>query len=136
VDPPHLVLEVDLMVRPQAADEAPDPRLDPYRDRAGVLSLDGVPVGHLLVETDYGVFKAGGALWWTRWAPPVECAVVALLVDGELVDGQTFAGDDLDEQLVAWARGTHVLGSTPYTVTWLDGVESDRVHREVFGHHH
>ena len=119
------------------ADERPDPRLDPYRNRVGILALDGATDGHVLVETAFGQFKTGGALWWTRWADPVEFTVVAVIIDGELVaDGETAAGDQLDEQLARWDAGAHVVGPATYRVTWLDQAESDRAHHEVFGHHH
>lgn len=114
---------------------AHDPRLDPYRGRAGVLSLEGADVGHVLVETDVAQLKAGGMLWWSRWEPPQECAIVSLHLDGDVLDGLTHVQDDLTDRIAQWDRGVDERGPT-YQVRWLEDAESERVHREVFGHHH
>jgi hypothetical protein len=44
--------------------------------------------------------------------------------------------DELTALLDGWSRGTFETLHRTYDVTWLDEAESDRVHREVFGHHH
>src|SRR5206468_11490075 len=113
----------------------PDPRLDPYRGRAAQMTRDGAAVGHLLVETEYLQVRTGGFAWWRRWGPPQEFAVVSVLVDGESPDPRTFALDELTEALDDWTRGRH-RGHTEYGLTWLDQQDSDRVHQEVFRHHH
>jgi hypothetical protein len=118
------------------SDEHPDPRLDPYRGRAGELTENDTALGYLLVESDYAQLKTGGALWWTRWAPPVECVVTSLMVEGDLIDGQTYVDGELDAVLEDWAQGLHRLGPRTVRVSWLDQAASDRVHHEVFGHHH
>lgn len=116
-------------------DAPADPRLDAYRGRAGRISLEGDDVGYVLVETDVARLKAGGMLWWSRWEPPQECAVVSVYRDEQVHDGLTFVTDELTEQLGLWGTGSIDLGVV-HDVAWLDQAESDRVHHEVFGHHH
>lgn len=113
----------------------PDPRLDPHRGRAAQLSQAGTPVGYLLVETDYLQVRTGGFAWWRQWAPPQEFAIVSVLIDEEIAEGRTYALDELTAVISDWASGTHTSGAT-YDVTWLDPQESDRIHQEIFGHHH
>jgi hypothetical protein len=114
---------------------AADPRLDPYRGRAGRLSLDGEPVGYVLVETQEARFKSGGFAWWSRWEPAEEIAVVATRI-GDRDETAALVRDELTTAVTAWAHARHDLGSSAYDVAWLDEQESDRVHREIFGHHH
>jgi len=112
----------------------PDPRLDPFRGRAGVLSLKGTEVGHVLVETDIGATQVGGILWWRRWEP-AEFAYVATKIGGDESDAMVMP-EQLDGPVSGWAGGTHDHAGTTYEVAWLDQAASDRVHRDVFGHHH
>jgi hypothetical protein len=116
-------------------DGSPDPRLDPYRGRAARLSLDGEPSGYLLVETQEARFKAGGFAWWSRWDPAEEIAVVATQV-GDTDETSALVRDGLAAAIASWGRGQHTIRGTAYDVSWLDEAESDRVHREIFGHHH
>ncbi|MCZ4499975.1 MAG: hypothetical protein JWQ74_2530 [Marmoricola sp.] len=120
---------------PSYDDAAPDPRLDPFRGRAGVLSLDGTEVGHVLVETDFGATRSGGALWWSRWEPG-EFAVVVTRIGTELGEDLWLMPEQLDGPVTRWAAGEHDHAGTTYAVTWLDEAGSDQAHREVFGHHH
>ena len=113
-----------------------DPRLDPYRDRACRLLADGEPTGYVLVETQEAQLKLGGALWWTRWDEPEEMAVLAVLLDGDIADGQTYVREELTALLEDWSRGLFVTSRATYEVEWLDDAETARVHTEVFGHHH
>jgi hypothetical protein len=113
----------------------PDPRLDRFRGRAAVATRYGEPAGHLLVETDYLSEKLSGALWWRRWATPVEYAQVHTLLDG--TPGTTWVMPaDIGDTVAEWAAGTHTERGTTYGLTWLDQAGSDHVHRDVFGHQH
>lgn len=121
---------------PSYDDASPDPRLDLFRGRAGVLSLDGADVGHVLVETDLVAHLEGGRLWWRRWGATEEFALVSARIDDGGYDGDMLMPDELDGPTTRWALGEFDHGSTTYAVRWLDQAESDRVHHEVFGHHH
>jgi len=112
-----------------------DPRLDPYRGRAAVATRYGEPAGHLLVHTDFLAEQLGGRLWRRRWAKPVEFAEVHVFLDGSLAIEQVLPAD-LDDRVAQWVAGTYFVAGTTYGLTWLDATESERVHREVFGHHH
>ncbi|MCW2787515.1 MAG: hypothetical protein JWP74_4032 [Marmoricola sp.] len=113
----------------------PDPRLDPVRSRAARLELEGQPVGHLLVETDFMAAKSGGFAWWRRWSAPLEYAVVLT----RLADGETretwVANHDLGI-VAAWAADGYQDAGTTYAMVWLDEADSLRVHDEVFAHQH
>ncbi len=120
---------------PSFENARPDPRLDPFRGRAAVATRYGEPAGHLLVHTDVLAEQRSGRLWWRRWAAPVEFAQVHVLLDGTLTVEQVLPAD-IDARVVQWAAGTYNVAGTTYGLTWLDAAGSERVHREVFGHHH
>lgn len=108
-----------------------DPRLDPYRDRAGVLLVDGVEVARLYLGTGPFWTRTGGHLWWSRWSAPAEAVEGHVLwADG----GRTewFAtGDELARDLAEWEVGTFSQEGTAYRVVWLDDDESARVRAEI-----
>ena len=122
---------------PDFTHSRPDPRLDPFRGRAGVLARDGVECGHVLVETDVSADQLGGILWWRRWADPAEFAIVSTKLDDGSFDSDDWVrGDRIGEVVATWSDGYDVVQGVRYDITWLDEAESDRVHREVFGHQH
>jgi hypothetical protein len=120
---------------PTYDDAEPDPRLDPYRDRAARLMDGGSVAGYVLVETDYRAELEGGALWGRRWARPVELAIVLTkLGDAE---PRTAGVDPADFDLFdRWARAGYDDNGRILQVVWLDETESARVHDEVFAHQH
>lgn len=111
-----------------------DPRLDPYRRRAGVL-LDeaGERVGDSALEVLETWTRAGGHLWWSRWAPGQEVVHVRTRLDDGSSDRWVTSGERLEEDLAAWEDGVLQHGGGRYRVVWQDDEESARVLREVFG---
>ncbi|MEU4689979.1 hypothetical protein [Actinoplanes sp. NPDC023714] len=106
----------------------PDPRFDPYRERAGALSHDGEPFGvlHLRFETYWRIL--GGHLWWRRWSEPREQVdgYIALAhggFDDFTQDTETIAGE-----LELWSRGLFRYRGLLLTVAWLDD-EASRLAR-------
>lgn len=120
---------------PSFANAQPDPRLDPYRGRAAVATQYGEPAGHVLVETDFLSERLSGQLWWRRWETPVEYAQVHTHFSSSSAPTWVLP-TDIDARVAEWAAGTYTDGGTTYGLTWLDAAESERVHREVFGHQH
>ena len=120
---------------PSFADASGDVRLDPYRGRAAELRDGDQVVGHVLVETDFRAERAGGLLWWRRWSPPAEFAIVFTRV-GEVEPTTTaVAPADLD-LFDRWAASGYVDAGRVLTPVWLDDAGSQRVHDEVFAHQH
>lgn len=120
---------------PSYENARPDSRLDRFRGRAAVATRYGEPAGHLLVHTDFLAEQLGGRLWWRRWAMPVEFAEVYTSLDGSVAIEQLLPAD-IDDRVAEWTAGRCTTAGTTYGLTWLDEAESDRVHRDVFGHHH
>ncbi|SOC58219.1 hypothetical protein [Ornithinimicrobium cerasi] len=112
-----------------------DARLDPFRDRAGVLlTTDAVEVGRVFVAAETWWTREAGHLWWSRWSAPTEIVHGHLvLADGAgpaTVTDWLSTGEELTEDLREWASGSFSYAGTAYRVVWLDEEESARV-REV-----
>ena len=91
---------------PRLDDVTPDPRLDGYRDRVGLLHRGSALAGKLLVETEPYWEQVGGHLWWRRWSEAHEAVHGWLnLVDGDLRTDFLLVGEDLDEEVAAWRQG-------------------------------
>src|SRR5262245_50862634 len=91
-----------LRARPQ---EAHDPRLDPYRDRAALVSDDEGAVGRMYVQVQTRWHETGGRLWWRRWSPPYEVPYGLIeFEDGGGFDDWLCRPEDLDQELADWAQ--------------------------------
>lgn len=132
---------------PQDDVEVSDPRLDPYRDRGGVLlDADGAKVGCVFLRAETHWSRTSGHLWWSTWTPATEGVRCHVHRGGRTTD-RLSTGPQLDADLADWAAGTFTVGttvgspadqrasgpSTTYSVRWLDDEESARARDEVFG---
>lgn len=117
---------------PDDVDSAGDPRLDPFRDRAGVL-LDGqgAKVADLFLRVEQSWSRISGHLWWSRWTRAQEVVHAHLLRDGAVTDW-LIGGDELDEAVEDWTGGDFTHEGIRHRVVWQDEEESERVRRQVF----
>ena len=118
---------------PDDSESPGDPRLDPFRERAGVL-LDhqGEKVADLFLRAEQSWSRVSGHLWWSRWTGPQEVVHAHLLRDGAVTD-RLISGDELDRGVDDWTGGDFAHGGTRHRVVWLDDEESERVRQQVFG---
>ena len=110
-----------------------DPRLDPYRSRAGNLCKGGELIGvvYLVVESFW--LQVGGQLWWRSWSQPREQIHGYLLFeDGGFDDFVEDAHAVIDE-LADWRHGYFRYRGDVLEVRWLSHEESDRVRMDTFG---
>lgn len=111
---------------------SPD-RLDPYRERAGVLTdAAGREVGRLYLQVMREWTQVGGALWWRRWSPPHEAVHGFVLIDGQFSDW-VMQADELEDAIRDWDSGRDRYTGTTYGVRWLDDDASAVVRAEDFG---
>ena len=111
-----------------------DPRLDPFRQRAGVLLDDtGEQVGHTALRVLETWTRAGGHLWWSRWEAAQEVVHVHLLLRDGSPEEWVTSGDRLEADLAEWLDDVFGHAGRRYRVVWQEDEESDRVRREVLG---
>ncbi|MEU8817972.1 hypothetical protein [Actinoplanes sp. NPDC048796] len=118
--------------RPPPGDAPPDPRLDPFRERAGVLFDEGEQVGLLFLRVESFWWQVGGHLWWRRWSGPGETVYGYLEFShggfDDFVEDLDAVADELDD----WRDGRFEYGGETYTVRWLDEEESRHVRVTTF----
>lgn len=101
-----------------------DHRLDPYRNRGGVVVLDDHQVLHVYVQVDALWTQTSGHLWWRRWSPPREFVILHMLFDDE-TQGDTWLVDDaLDDELADWSKGRFKWDGHERPLTWFHAEES------------
>lgn len=117
--------------RPDRSESSPvDHRLDPYRDRGGVVLLDDDQVFGIYVQVDALWTQISGHLWWRGWSPPGEFVIVHMLFDE--AQGDTWLADDaLDDELTYWARGRFPWLGHEYRLTWFRAHESAALRRTL-----
>lgn len=119
---------------PRDEEEVGDPRLDPFRQRAGILVDDaGEEVGHVFLQVLQTWTRAGGHLWWSRWNPPEEVVHGHTLLRGGSPDRWVISGARLDASIADWRDEAFGHAGRRYRVVWQGDEESDRVRRGVFG---
>ena len=104
--------------KPDWSDLQPDPRLDPYRNRAALLIRDGVEVGGLYAEPEYLAIQERGHLWWRSYTAPREILKLWWQVDGSDDDAWS-DGEELTADLAGWRAGRFQIGGQQYECTWL-----------------
>lgn len=112
----------------------PDPRLDPFRDRAARATLPDGRSGVLYVESVRLATLESGHLWWRCWSAPYENAILWLdLPDGVCTDIWLSDGAAIEAETEQWARREWTgvrQGGRPapiYALEWLGDEESRRI---------
>jgi hypothetical protein len=94
-----------MSLHPPAERPTPDARLDPYRDRGGILRDDDGQTGTVYVRIETSWRIAAGRLWWRRWSTPEEEPWIwMLLPDGEFADF-VLPSDQVEYLVEDWAKG-------------------------------
>ncbi|GAA4609765.1 hypothetical protein GCM10023107_93310 [Actinoplanes octamycinicus] len=119
--------------RPPPGHADPDPRFDPYRERAGVLADQGEPFGVLYLRFDTSWRQLGGHLWWRRWSEPREHVTGYLALNDGGFDDFVEDADTVAEELEYWDRGRFPYRGLLLTVEWLDDEGSRRARSDAFG---
>jgi hypothetical protein len=110
---------------------ARNPRLDPYRHRAARFSDDSGRHGRFYVQPDMIATSVGGRLWWTRWSPSQEFAILWIETpEGEDTDTWVWP-DDLEDELSDWDRGQFRFLDETYRLTWLDDAATQAMRRAL-----
>lgn len=109
-------------LRPPPADPR-DPRLDLFRDRVGVLTVDGARVGEVLLRRQVFTPRIGGLLWWSRWSDPLETIEEWVALDDGRDEDALILPEHLDVLIEQWASGTVEALGQKFRVEW-------RAHRD------
>ncbi|WP_030201824.1 hypothetical protein [Terrabacter tumescens] len=108
-----------------------DHRLDPYRDRAAVVSDNGEPAMQVFIQVDLERKQTAGHLWWRRWSHPREFVVLHMLMcDGVQTDSwlsDEVLGDELDD----WSQGRFMWDGKPMRIDWCDATKSEALRNEL-----
>jgi hypothetical protein len=84
--------------------QARDVRLDPYRERAGILTSAGDRDATLFLRMETWWTQTSGHLWWRQWSEPYEVPHgYMMLVDGGF-DDWLVGRDLLDDELSDWSQ--------------------------------
>lgn len=114
--------------------DAGDARLDPFRDRAGLVLEDGgVEFARLYLEAETYFEQVKGHLWWRTWSEPYEVLHgYMLLADGQFTDWVADRAE-LEKDIADWLSGSFQYVGVKYHVVWLSMEESRRVRDEILG---
>jgi hypothetical protein len=118
---------------PPTARAEPDPRLDPYRERAGVLFRQNEQVGVLYLRVGTWWQQVGGHLWWRRWSEPREQVEGYLAFTGGEFDDFVEDLPTLGDELADWRMGRFLYRGELLHVTWLDDATSQQTRIDTFG---
>ncbi|GLI00254.1 hypothetical protein Pa4123_55300 [Phytohabitans aurantiacus] len=118
---------------PTTARAEPDPRLDPYRERAGALFRQDEQVGVLYLRIGTWSQQVGGHLWWRRWSEPREQAEGYLAFTAGGFDDFVEDLQTLGDELADWGMGRFLYRGELLHVTWLDDATSRQTRVDTFG---
>jgi hypothetical protein len=110
-----------------------DARLDPYRERGGLLfrGTDQVTTVYIRVEAVWT--QVGGHLWWRRWSGPTEVIHEFHVTESGAFDDYVFGSEAMDDELANWNLGRFLYGDELLQVSWLDDDASQQVRVETLG---
>lgn len=105
-------------------------RLDPYWNRAGVVSDGDKYISTVFVEISTMVTHVSGHLWWTQWGEPREFIILhERMADGFLNDHWIY-DDNVDWHLDAWDKNTTWDMGELRDLRWLDEAGSAAIRQE------
>jgi len=105
-----------------------NPRLDPFMNRAAVVSNGDEYVSTIFVEISSLVTQVSGHLWWTQWGEAREFIILhERMADGFLTDHWI---EYMDEQLEGWEKNTMWDMGELRDLRWLDEAGSSAVRLE------
>ncbi len=119
--------------RPPPGRAEPDPRFDPYRERAGALSEEGEDFGVVYLRMDVLWWQTGGRLWWRKWSAPREAVHGYIVFAGGGFDDFFQEADALVDKLDDWQAGRFPYRGEILRVRWLDDEESRYVRDVTLG---
>ena len=119
--------------RPAPGHADPDPRFDPYRERAWRARGSGRAVRLLYLRFDTSWWQLGGHLWWRRWSAPREQVTGYLALNYGGFDDYVEDTDTVVEELEDWQRGLYRYRGLLLTVQWLDDESSLHARTHTFG---
>jgi hypothetical protein len=111
-----------------------DDRLDPYRERAGLLSE--IPSGQLVATVFVRVvcyWDTRGFLWWKHFSNPHEVPHGLLLDTDGRFDDFVDPIEEVAKDINDWSRGLFRLRGRTLSVVWLDDSESQMICENAFG---
>ena len=112
---------------------ARDVRLDPYRERAAVLTSRGDFDATLFLRTETYWTQKSGHLWWRQWSEPYELPHgYMVFMNGEFEDWIVYP-DVLDQDLADWSGNKLRYVGELLDVEWLDDEASRHVRDHVLG---
>jgi hypothetical protein len=113
--------------------QARDARLDPYRERAAILTSPGGLVATLFVRMETYWTQTSGHLWWRQWSGPYEVPHgYMMLADGGF-DDWVVGQELLHEDLTDWSQNKLRYDGEVLDIEWLDDRASRHVRDHVLG---
>ncbi|GIE85475.1 hypothetical protein [Actinoplanes regularis] len=119
--------------RPPPGRAEPDPRLDPYRERAGLLSAEGDDFGIIYLRIETCWWQTGGRLWWRRWSEPREQVHGYIVLTSGGFDDFVEDADTIADELDSWQDGRFPYRDEVLQVRWLDDEGSRHARVATFG---
>ena len=114
--------------------EANDVRLDPFRNRAGlVLAVGGDEFARIYLEAETYFELVGGHLWWRVWSKPYELIHGYMLMAGGQFTDWVSEGVELEQDTADWLGGAFQYLGIRYHVVWLSPEDSRRVREQILG---
>jgi hypothetical protein len=113
--------------------QARDVRLDPYRERAAILTSRGDLDATLFLRMETYWTQTSGHLWWRQWSEPYELPHGYMeFMNGEFDDWIVYP-DVLDQDLADWSGNKLRYVGELLDVEWLDDEASRHVRDHVLG---
>ena len=113
--------------------QARDVRLDPYRERAAILSGRGDLDATLYVSIETHWTQVSRHLWWRHWSDPYEVPHGYMMFAEGRFDDWLVAPDVLAEDLADWSHSKLRYVGEVLHVDWLDDAASRHVRDHVLG---
>jgi hypothetical protein len=113
--------------------QARDARLDPYRERAAILTSGGDRDATLFLRMETYWTHTGGHLWWRQWSKPYEVPHGYMMFADGGFDDWLVGRDLLDEELADWSQDKLRYVGELLDVEWLDDAASRHVRDHVLG---
>jgi hypothetical protein len=113
--------------------QARDARLDPYRERAAILTSRADRDATLFLRMETYWTHTSGHLWWRQWSEPYEVPHGYMMFADGGFDDWLVGRDLLDEELADWSQNKLRYVGELLDVEWLDDAASRHVRDDVLG---
>lgn len=113
--------------------QARDARLDPYRERAAILTSRADLDATLFLRMEAHWTQTSGHLWWRQWSEPCELPHGYMVFTNGEFDDWIVSPDELDQDCADWSKNKLRYVGELLDVEWLDDEASRHVRDHVLG---